>query len=80
MHLFETTINISGIDENGMLLKIAEVLYEQAHVNVLSLNIGSNNGIFEAKLTIKIHNTEEVRKICLSLKKIDKILKAVRFD
>jgi GTP pyrophosphokinase len=80
MHLFETTINISGIDENGMLLKIAEVLYEQEHVNVVSLNIAGNNGIFEAKLTIKVHNTEEVRNICLSLKKIDKILKAVRFD
>ncbi|MDD4759851.1 MAG: RelA/SpoT family protein [Bacteroidaceae bacterium] len=80
MDLFETTINISGIDENGMLLKIAEVLYEQEHVNVVSLNIAGNNGIFEAKLTIKVHNTEEVRNICLSLKKIDKILKAVRFD
>lgn len=80
MHLFETTINISGIDENGMLLKIAEVLYEQEHVNVVSLNIAGNNGIFEARLTIKVHNTEEVRNICLSLKKIDKILKAVRFD
>lgn len=80
MDLFETTISISGIDENGMLLKIAEVLYEQEHVNVVSLNIAGNNGIFEAKLTIKVHNTEEVRNICLSFKKIDKILKAVRFD
>ena len=80
MHLFETTINISGIDENGMLLKIAEVLYEQDHVDVTSLNIAGNDGIFNAKLTIKVHNTEEVRNICLSLKKIDKILKAVRFD
>lgn len=80
LHLFETTLDISGIDEDGMLLKIAEVLYQQKHINVTSLNISGNNGIFEAKLSIKVHSTDEVREICLSLKKIDKVLKAVRID
>ena len=78
--LFETTINISGIDEKGMLLKIAESLYQQENVNVVALNIAGNNGIFEAQLTVRVHNTEEVRNICLALKKIDKVMKAVRFD
>ncbi len=78
--LFETTISISGIDENGMLLKIAESLYKQEHVNVVSLNIAGNNGIFEAKLTVRVHNTDEVKNICLCLKNIDKVIKAVRCD
>ncbi len=78
--LFETSISISGIDENGMLLKIAESLYKQDHVNVVSLNIAGNNGIFEAKLTVRVHNTDEVKNICLSLKNIDKVIKAVRCD
>ena len=63
-----------------MLLKIAESLYQQEHVNVVALNIAGNNGIFEAQLTVRVHNTEEVRNICLALKKIDKVMKAVRFD
>ena len=78
--LFETTISISGIDENGMLLKIAESLYKQEHVDVVSLNIAGNNGIFEAKLTVRVHNTDEVKNICLCLKDIDKVIKAVRCD
>lgn len=80
MHLFDTTIAISGIDEDGMLLKIAESLYKFEKIQVTSLNIAGNNGIFEAKLTVKAHNTEEVRTICEALKKIDKVLKAVRLD
>ena len=79
-HLFETNISIRGIDENGMLLKIAESLYKQDDINVVALNIAGNNGIFEAKLTVKVHNTEEVNNVCLVLKKIDKVLKAVRVD
>ena len=78
--LFETTISINGIDEDGMLLKIAESLYKQEHVNVVSLNIAGNNGVFEAKLTVRVHNTDEVRNICLALKNIDKVIKAVRCD
>lgn len=80
MHLFDTTIAISGIDEDGMLLKIAESLYKFEKIQVTSLNIAGNNGIFEARLTVKAHNTEEVRNICDALKKIDKVLKAVRLE
>lgn len=79
-HLFETTVDISGIDEEGMLLRIAESLYNIDNIRVEALNIAGNDGIFNARLTIRVHNTEEVRHVCSALKQIDKVLKAVRFD
>lgn len=80
MHLFETTIELSGIDEDGMLLRIAESLYKTDKTTVTSLNITSQNGIFKALLTIKVPNVEAVRKVCTSLNEIDKVMKAVRYN
>ncbi len=80
MHLFETTIEISGIDEDGMLLRIAELLYKTDKTNVTSLNISSKNGIFNALLTVRVPSVDAVRKVCASLKSIDKVIKAVRYS
>ena len=80
MHLFETTVHISGIDEEGMLLRIAESLYNIPGIRVEALNIAGNDGLFNAQLTIRVHNTAEVRRLCTTLKQIDKVLKAVRYD
>ena len=79
-NLFNAGIVINGIDEEGILLKIADTLYHQDKANVSALNIEGKNGIFEARLTVQVHDTEEVDSICQSLKKIDKVLKAVRSE
>lgn len=77
---FNAEIAINGIDENGILLKIANTLYNQDKANVSALNISSKNGIFEAHLTVQVYDTNEVNVICQSLKKIDKVIKAIRYN
>jgi len=63
-----------------MLLRIAESLYNIPGIRVEALNIAGNDGLFNAQLTIRVHNTAEVRRLCTTLKQIDKVLKAVRYD
>lgn len=79
-HLFFAEIIINGIDADGILLKIADTLYHQNKANVCGLNIAGKNGIFEATLTVQVHDTDEIATICQSLKKIDNVVKAVRAD
>lgn len=77
-HLFETLIHVEGVDKAGTLLKIAESLFKKRGLNVKGLNIHADEGLFQADLTILVHDTMEVHEICEELMKIDSILKAVR--
>ncbi len=78
--LFKARLAIIGIDEEGILLKIANTLYNKEHISVTALNIEGKNGVFEASLTVMVHNTTEVNDICKDLKKIEKIEKVYRID
>jgi len=78
--LFKARICINGIDEEGILLRIADILYHQQHTNVTALNIEGKNGVFEAELTVMVHNVDEVTAICQSLKQIKEIVKIYRQD
>ena len=77
---FKARIAITGIDCNGILLKIADTLYSHEHINVTALNIEGKDGVFEASLSVLVHNVHEVTSICQSLQQIENIVKAYRVD
>lgn len=76
--LFKAHIAINGIDEEGILLKIADTLYHLDHISVTALNIEGKDGVFKASITVLVHDINEVNTICNSLKKIEKIVKVYR--
>ena len=69
--LFDTTIQIKGIDRQGMLCDLAEVLSEQLGLYIRNVSIGTNEGIFEGKIDVRVHNRNEVGTIITQLKGID---------
>lgn len=76
--LFETCLYVEGVDKAGTLFRIAESLFKHRGLNVKGLNIQTDNGLFNAQVTIIVHDTVEVAAICQDLMKIDSILKVVR--
>ena len=68
---FDTTIQIKGIDRQGMLCDLAEVLSEQLGLYIRNVSIGTNEGIFEGKIDVRVHNRNEVGTIITQLKGID---------
>ena len=77
-HLFESCIYVEGVDKMGTLFHIAESLFKKRGLNVKKLNIETDKGLFNAKMTVLVHDTTEVHEICQDLMNIDSILKAVR--
>lgn len=77
---FLAGINIRGIDRVGLMNEISKVISKQMNINMHSLNLSTNDGLFEGKMMIYIHNTEQLRTLIDSLKKINGIVKVMRIN
>jgi GTP pyrophosphokinase len=70
---FAVPIQITGIDDMGVLHEITTIIYQQLNANIQKINIESNDGIFEGTFWINVHDVEDVKNICENLKKIKNI-------
>ena len=68
---FDATIQIRGIDRKGMLHDISEVISEELDVNIHRITINADEGIYDGKIEIRVHDRSEVQEIVNALKKID---------
>ncbi|MBQ5775833.1 MAG: bifunctional (p)ppGpp synthetase/guanosine-3',5'-bis(diphosphate) 3'-pyrophosphohydrolase, partial [Bacteroidaceae bacterium] len=75
---FPVTIEIRGIDRKGMLNDITQLITGQLNINMQSLNIEANQGVFVGKINIFAHDAHLVKQLCTMLKKIEGLQKAVR--
>lgn len=67
---FLTTIIIRGIDRLGMLNEITKSISSDA-VNIKKLSIDTNDGIFEGKIELYVHNVKSVKKLCSQIMTIN---------
>lgn len=68
--LFETSIHVRGIDRIGLLNDVTHVFSAELQLNIMSVHIECNDGIFEAEFSFRIHDRQEVQHIIGRLKKI----------
>ena len=78
--VFPVNIYIKGLDEIGILNKLTEVISQQLNVNIHKLNNESEEGIFESRVQLYVHDVNDVNTICNNLKKINNINKITRID
>ncbi|MFV0469972.1 MAG: RelA/SpoT family protein [Dysgonomonas sp.] len=67
---FLTTIVIRGIDRIGVLNDITRTISSDA-MNIKALTIESNDGVFEGRIKLYVHNVKNVQKLCSLIMKID---------
>jgi len=73
-------VYIKGIDGIGVLNQVTQVISQQLNVNIHKLNIESNDGIFEGRIQLYVHDVDDVNTICTNLKKINHIKKVTRIE
>ena len=71
-----TTIELSGIDAQGLLNTITHVIGEICSCNIVNIHIESKDGLFKGYITFNTGDTKVVNKICTELKKVHGIDKA----
>ncbi len=76
--LFDVNIEIRGVDAQGVLYAIADVLHKLNHFAVKHITLNTNDGIFDGTITLSVYDTDDVENVCNRLKKIENVTEAVR--
>lgn len=70
---FEAMLEVKGIDSIGVLNTITKTISEDFNVNIMRLLIEAKDGVFEGKIKMKVHDVEDIQKMCVTLSKIQNI-------
>lgn len=77
---FLAGVRITGLDDVGVVNKISKVISSELKVNMRSISIESNDGIFEGKIMLFVNDTTHLDKLIKKLKEIHGILTVGRID
>lgn len=77
---FTAILNLSGIDNKGIVNNITRLISNSMDVFINSINISGGHGIFEGTLSLSVKNKTQVTKLINSLKKLDGVQKVERVN
>lgn len=70
---FEATLEVKGVDSLGVLNEITKIISEEFNVYIIRLLIEAKDGVFEGRIKLKVHDVEDIQKLCVRLSKIENI-------
>lgn len=77
---FLAGIKVIGTDRMGMIKDISELISSDLKVNMRSLTIDTDNGIFEGSIQLYVDDTSHLNKLIKKLAKIEGVESANRYD
>jgi len=77
---FLATIEIQGIDKQGIIHKITGLISNDLNVNMRAISINSLDGVFTGTIDIYIHNVEDLNQMISDIKKIKGVAKVRRIE
>ena len=67
---FDAAIRLSGIDRIGLLNEVTQILSAQLNVNIHTINITCDDGIFDGSIELRVHDRADVKSIISSLRAV----------
>jgi guanosine-3',5'-bis(diphosphate) 3'-pyrophosphohydrolase len=77
---FLTGLRITGIDDVGLINKLTTVISNDFKVNMRSITVDSDNGIFEGSIMVYVNDTEHLDNLIKRLKTVNGVTAVTRFD
>jgi GTP diphosphokinase / guanosine-3',5'-bis(diphosphate) 3'-diphosphatase len=77
---FLAGLRIIGTDRVGLVNDVTKVISNELKVNMRSITIDSDAGIFEGTIKLYVNNTEHLEQLISNLNQVEGILKVSRFD
>lgn len=77
---FLTGLHITGIDDVGLINKITTVISSDFKVNMRSITVDTDEGIFEGSIMVYVNNTKHLDNLINKLKEVVGVTSVTRFD
>lgn len=77
---FLTEIIITGIDQMGLVTNLSKVISADMKVNMRSINVESNDGIFRGSIQLFVQSQKHLDELLHKVLKVKGVLKASRAD
>lgn len=77
---FKAILRITGLDTLGLTNELTKVVSNNMHVNIQSISLSGNAGMFNGQLTVVVQNNKILKKLIENIKKIDGIEKVTRIS
>ncbi|WP_448699817.1 RelA/SpoT family protein [Mucilaginibacter sp. AW1-3] len=77
---FLTGLRITGIDDVGLINKLTTVISNDFKVNIRSITVDSDNGIFEGSIMVYVNDTNHLDNLIKKLNAVKGITSVTRFD
>lgn len=75
---FKAVLKITGMDTLGLTNELTKVISNQMNVNIQSISLSSEAGIFNGQVTVVVQNNTILKKLIDNIKKVDGIDKVSR--
>ncbi len=75
---FNVVLNIVGMDSMGLTNRITQVISSNMSVNILSISLNVEAGVFKGQVTVVVKNNTLLKRLIDNIKKIDGIEKVTR--
>ncbi len=77
---FPVTLQITGVDALGIVSNVSDVISKDLQVNMRSISIDSNDGMFEGSITLFVKDTQHLEALIRKLKKVKGVINIRRLD
>jgi guanosine-3',5'-bis(diphosphate) 3'-pyrophosphohydrolase len=77
---FPVTLRITGMDDLGIVSNISDVISRDLQVNMRSISIDSNDGMFDGSITLFVKDTQHLEGLIRKLKRVKGVLNIKRLD
>lgn len=77
---FKASLEITGMDSMGLTNELTKVISNNMHVNIQSISLSGEAGIFNGQLTVIVQNNLILKKLIENIKKIDGVEKVTRVN
>ena len=75
---FKAILNITGMDTIGLTNELTKVISNNMNVNIQSISLSGDAGLFKGQLTVVVQNITILKKLIDNIKKIDGIDRVTR--
>lgn len=77
---FRAVLDITGMDSLGLTNELTKVISNNMNVNIQSISLSGQAGIFNGQVTVIVQNNTILKKLIENIRKIDGIEKVTRVN